>query len=72
MGSAIRLVAILASIFVLLGFAFFAVDEMDKGSKTQQQALAAELGTESDIDSDRAHTGRGERAREGQQPASAR
>ena len=49
MGSAIRLVAILASIFVLLGFAFFAVDEMDRGSKTQQQALAAELGTESDI-----------------------
>ena len=45
MGSAIRLVAILTSILVLLGFAFFAVDEMDKGSKTQQQALAEELGT---------------------------
>ena len=28
---------------VLLGFGFFAVDEMDKGSKTQQQALDREL-----------------------------
>ena len=39
MGSVIRLAAILTSIVVLLGFAFFAVDEMDKGSKTQQSAL---------------------------------
>jgi hypothetical protein len=45
MGSFIRLVAIITSIIVILGFAFFAVDEMDKGSKTQQQALAEELGT---------------------------
>jgi hypothetical protein len=45
MGSLIRLVAIITSIIVILGFAFFAVDEMDKGSKTQQQALAEELGT---------------------------
>lgn len=39
MGSIIRLSAILTAIVVLLGFAFFAVDEMDKGSKTQQSAL---------------------------------
>jgi hypothetical protein len=45
MGSLIRLTAIVISIVVLLGFALFAVDEMDKGSKTQQQALADELGT---------------------------
>lgn len=45
MGSVIRIAAILVSIVVLLGFAFFAVDEMDKGSKTQQRALAEETGT---------------------------
>jgi hypothetical protein len=45
MGSLIRLAAILISAVVLLGFAFFAVDEMDKGSKTQQRALAEETGT---------------------------
>jgi hypothetical protein len=43
MGSVIRLVAVVISGFVLVGFAFFAVDEMDRGSKTQQQALASEL-----------------------------
>jgi hypothetical protein len=43
MGSVIRLVAIVMSGFVLIGFAFFAVDELDRGSKTQQQALANEL-----------------------------
>jgi hypothetical protein len=43
MGSVIRLVAILTSGIVLLGFLFFAVDEIDRGSKTQQQALADEL-----------------------------
>ena len=31
--------AILTSGIVLLGFAFFAVDEMDRGSKTQQNLL---------------------------------
>jgi hypothetical protein len=46
MGSLIRLTAIVTSLLVLFGFAFFAVDEMDKGSKTQQQALADELGTD--------------------------
>jgi hypothetical protein len=43
MGSIIRLAAIVMSGIVLLGFAFFAVDEMDRGSKHQQQALANEL-----------------------------
>jgi hypothetical protein len=43
MGTFIRLVAILLSGFVLIGFAFFATDELDRGSKTQQQALANEL-----------------------------
>lgn len=40
MGSVIRLAAIITSVLVLLGFAFFAVDEMDKGSKTQQTAVS--------------------------------
>jgi hypothetical protein len=43
MGSVIRLVAIVMSGFVLFGFAFFAADELDRGSKTQQQALSNEL-----------------------------
>jgi hypothetical protein len=43
MGSVIRLVAIVMSGVVLLGFGFFAVDEMDRGSKHQQRALANEL-----------------------------
>jgi hypothetical protein len=43
MGSIIRVAAIVMSGFVLLGFAFFAVDEMDRGSKNQQNALANEL-----------------------------
>ena len=36
MGSFVRFVAILTSGIVLLGFAFFAVDEMDRGSKTSR------------------------------------
>lgn len=43
MGSFIRLVAILCSALVLLAFAFFATDEMGRGSKNQQNALSAEL-----------------------------
>jgi hypothetical protein len=55
------------SILVLLGFAFFAVDEMDKGSKTQQQALADELGTSKTSDiAPIAPTPREEKAREAQ------
>jgi hypothetical protein len=43
MGSLIRLVAIACSALVLLGFAFFATDEMGRGSKNQQNALNSEL-----------------------------
>jgi hypothetical protein len=43
MGSLVRLVAIVASGLVLLGFAYFATDEMSRGSEHQQNALANEL-----------------------------
>ena len=44
MGSLIRFVAIAISGIVLLGFALFAVNEMDKGSQAQQDKLERELG----------------------------
>ena len=47
MGSFVRLVAILCSGLVLLGFAFFATDELDRGSRTQQGKLESELAGES-------------------------
>ena len=47
MGAAIRFVAIAISVVVVLGFAMFAIDETDKGSKTQQAKLERELGTTS-------------------------
>jgi|SRR5215211_4394448 len=43
MGSLVRLVAIVCSGLVLLGFAFFATDEMSRGSQNQQNALSSEL-----------------------------
>jgi hypothetical protein len=43
MGSFVRLIAIVTSGLVLLGFAFFAVDELNRGSQNQQNALANEL-----------------------------
>jgi hypothetical protein len=43
MGSLIRLVAILASGLVLFGFAYFATDEMSRGSQTQQAELERQL-----------------------------
>ena len=43
MGSLVRLVAIVSSGLVLLGFAFFATDEMSRGSQNQQNALSSEL-----------------------------
>jgi hypothetical protein len=43
MGSVVRLLAILASALVLLGFAYFATDEMSRGSQNQQNQLDAEL-----------------------------
>ena len=48
MGSAIRLLALLASGIVLLGFALFALDEMKRGSQNQQNALASELKADAD------------------------
>jgi hypothetical protein len=44
MGTLIRWIAIACSVIVVLGFAAFAVDELDRGSKTQQRALEEELG----------------------------
>ena len=44
MGSLIRFVAIVVSVIVVLGFAMFAVNEADKGSKAQQDKLERELG----------------------------
>jgi hypothetical protein len=49
MGSVIRWIAILTSVIVALGFLAFAVDEMDRGSKNQQNALARGL---SDLEPD--------------------
>jgi hypothetical protein len=43
MGSLVRLIAIVCSGLVLLGFAYFATDEMDRGSRTQQSRLDVEL-----------------------------
>ena len=48
MGSLIRFVAIAISVVVVLGFAMFAIDETDKGSKAQQAKLERELGTTHD------------------------
>jgi hypothetical protein len=45
MGSVIRFLAIAISVVVVIGFALFAIDEADKGSKTQQAKLERELGT---------------------------
>jgi hypothetical protein len=64
MGSVIRLAAIVMSGFVLFGFAFFAVDELDRGSKHQQQALANELDGNPDDPAPIAPTPRDEAARE--------
>jgi hypothetical protein len=43
MGSFVRLVAIVTSVIVLLGFAFFATDELDRGSQNQQNKLDREV-----------------------------
>jgi hypothetical protein len=43
MGSLVRLIAIVCSGLVLLGLAYFATDEMSRGSQNQQNALGAEL-----------------------------
>lgn len=43
MGSFVRLVAIITSGIVLLGFALFATDELDRGSQNQQAKLDREV-----------------------------
>src|SRR5919112_5483349 len=43
MGSLIRLVAMVASALVLFGFAYFATDEMSRGSQNQQNELQNQL-----------------------------
>jgi hypothetical protein len=48
MGSVIRLVAMVASALVLFGFAYFATDEMSRGSQNQQNELAKQLYTAED------------------------
>jgi hypothetical protein len=48
MGSLVRIVAIVCSGLVLLGFAYFATDEMSRGSQNQQNALQSELAGEAD------------------------
>jgi hypothetical protein len=64
MGSGIRLLAILATGIVLLGFAFFAVDEMNRGSQNQQNALESELRAEAENPAVIAPNPREERLRE--------
>jgi hypothetical protein len=44
MGAILRLLAIVFSLVIAISFLLFAIDEMDRGSKTQQQALAQETG----------------------------
>ncbi len=39
MGSLVRLAAIICSALIVIGFAFFAADEMDRGSRIQQHVL---------------------------------
>jgi hypothetical protein len=43
MGALLRWIAIITCAFVALGFVAFAVDEIDRGSKNQQNALDREL-----------------------------
>ena len=45
MGSVIRFVAIAISAIVVLGFALFALDETDKGSKAQQAKVEGQPGS---------------------------
>jgi hypothetical protein len=66
MGTLIRLTAILASVFIALGFATFAVDELNKGSQTQQQALSEQLNEQVSPSTAAALAVSGEEAREQQ------
>jgi hypothetical protein len=44
MGALLRTLAVCASIIVSLSFVMFALDEMDRGSKTQQEELGKQTG----------------------------
>jgi hypothetical protein len=55
MGSLIRFAAIAISLVIFAGFAWFAIDETDKGSKAQQAKLERELGSSSDPIAPTAH-----------------
>jgi hypothetical protein len=48
MGSLVRLIAIFCTGLVMLGFAYFATDELSRGSQNQQNALESELASEAD------------------------
>jgi hypothetical protein len=43
MGSLVRLLAVVCSAIVLLGFAYFATDELSRGSQNQQNKLDKEV-----------------------------
>ena len=43
MGSLVRLLAVVSSGLVLFGFAFFATDELGRGSQTQQKKVDKEF-----------------------------
>jgi hypothetical protein len=64
MGPLLRLIAISISVVVALSFAMFAVDEMDRGSKTQQQALGEQTGNQTQIAIEPAPTAEQEDLRE--------
>ena len=49
MASLLRLIAIALSAVVALGFVMFAVDEMNRGSKTQQQAVDQGTGAQQTV-----------------------
>jgi hypothetical protein len=64
MGALIRLVATALSAVVALSFVLFAIDEIDRGSKVQQQAVGEGTGNRVDIAIDPAPTAKQESLRE--------
>jgi hypothetical protein len=64
MGTILRLLAIAASVVIALSFLMFATDEMDRGSKTQQQALGEQTGNPEQFAIDPAPTAEQEDLRE--------
>ena len=64
MGAILRTLAICASVIVSLSFVMFAIDEMDRGSKTQQEALGEETGNPEQFAVDPAPTAEQEDLRE--------